>query len=368
MSSVAVNHIQSFTKGTVLFAEGTPADAVYFIAAGKALVIRGEQQISLGPGAFLGAVAFFQESRYTYTAVCSTELKALTITKENSREVVSRQPAVALALLRELAMQVPETGEPVFIQGRQETAAAAEASTTDALLPEGHPVFPGTVPVEYGDLVFPVEVECPACQTKFTGMRIRTSRLQLAEQRPDFRNVYRNFEPNYYYIWVCPKCLFAYPERQYNRVSDLAVRRWQSATAARPPQATFEFSVPRTIHEAIVSYFLAMKTYEVIGAAPDLWANLWLRMLWIYEDLEEEELARKAAEKARLYFAESLATTARSAGGDQRLYMILGELDLRLGNRGEAYRNFHAAATMTAGDPRLKKVASDRILDLRSGQ
>ncbi len=364
---MAVNHVQTFAKGTVLFSAGDPADAVFFIVAGKALALKGEQQVALGPGGFLGAVAFFQETSHTYTAVCATELKAIAITRETSREVVAKQPVIALALLKELALQVPQGEELTFFQGREETGQAQPVSA-EAVLPKAHPVFEGCVPLEYGELVFPVEVECRACQTKFTGMRVRTSRLQLAEQRPDFRNIYRNFEPNYYYLWVCPHCLLTYPERQYDRLSEVAARRWQSFITAHPPQGTFEFSVPRTIHESISAYYLAMKTYEVIGASPDLWANLWLRLLWIYEDLGAADLARQAAEKARLYFAESLATTTRSAAGDQRLYLILGELDLRLDYRGEAYRNFHAAATMTGGDPRLKQLASDRIMDLRSGQ
>ena len=364
MSEVAVNHIQSFSKGTVLFSLGDSASAAYFILEGKALAIKGEQQVALGPGGFLGAAAFFKEAAHTYTAVCSTELKVLVVAKETSRAIVAGQPAIALALMRELALQIPQTEELVFFQGRLEEKA--EGVSAQQILPEGHPVFAGSVPVEYGELVFPVEVECRACQTKFTAMRPRTSRLQLQEQRPDFRNVYRNFEPNFFYIWVCPKCLFAYPERQYNRVSARAVSRWQEAVAANPPQASFEFDTPRTIHQVIASYFLAMKTYEVTGASPDLWANLWLRLMWIYEDLEAEELALQAAEKARTYFAESLATTARSAAGDQRLYLILAELDLRLGSRGDAYRNFHAAATMTGGDPRIKRMASDRIQDLRA--
>ena len=45
-----------------------------------------------------------------------TELKALILTKENLREVAARQPGIALALLRELALQVPQTEGLVFIQ------------------------------------------------------------------------------------------------------------------------------------------------------------------------------------------------------------------------------------------------------------
>lgn len=361
---MAANSIQTFSKGTVLFSAGDTATAVYLILDGKALAIKEDQQAALGPGGFLGALAFFQEGRYAYTALCSTELKALVITRETSRDIVARQPGIALALLKELAQQIPESQGLVFFQGRQEEERAA-AGGAASLLPEGHPVFAGSVPVEYSELVFPVDAECPACGTKFSGMRVRTSRLQLDEQRPDFRNVYRNFEPNYFYLWVCPKCLFTYPERLYSRLSETAVRKWRGHIEANRPQGGFEFSVPRTFQEAITAYYLAMKTYEVLGAAPDLWANLWLRLTWIYEDLGAAELARAAAEKAKEYFTQSMATTARSAAGDQQLYMILGELDLRLGNKGEAYRNFHAAATMTTGDPRLKRVASDRIQDMR---
>jgi uncharacterized protein (DUF2225 family) len=364
MSRVAVNHVRSFSKGTVLFSAGEQASSLYFILEGRVLAVKEQQQVALGPGGFLGAVPFFEESPHIYTAICTTEVTALTFTRENSRDLVAKQPLIALSLLRELALQVPQTEELVFIQGRQDEPA--QTTSDQELLPAGHPALEGTVPLEYGDLLFSSEVDCPVCETRFTATRTRTSRLQLEEQKPDFRNVYRNFEPNFFYLWVCPQCLFTYPERQYNRVPQRVVHRWKAAVAANPPKASFEFDTPRTLQQVFASYFLAMKTYEAVGAGPELWANLWLRLLWMYEDLEEEEWARKAAEQARKYFAESLATTARSAAGDQRVYLILGELDLRLGDRAEAFRNFHAAATITGGDPRTKRLASDRIQSLRA--
>ena len=207
MSEVAVNHIQSCSKGTVLFSLGDSLQR-HTSFWGKALAIKAGSRWPWVQAA-LGAAAFFKGCPYLH-AVCSTELKVLVVTKETSRAIVAGQPAIALALMRELALQIPQTEELVFFQGRLEEKA--EGVSAQQILPEGHPVFAGSVPVEYGELVFPVEVECRACQTKFTAMRPRTSRLQLQEQRPDFRNVYRNFEPNFFYIWVCPKCLFAYPK------------------------------------------------------------------------------------------------------------------------------------------------------------
>ena len=166
--------------------------------------------MALGPGGF-GRCPFLSGKPHIYTAICTTEVTALTFTRENSRDLVAKQPLIALSLLRELALQVPQTEELVFIQGRQDEPA--QTTSDQELLPAGHPALEGTVPLEYGDLLFPARWIVPSVKPGLP-RRTRTSRLQLEEQKPDFRNVYRNFEPNFFYLWVCPQCLFTYPERQ----------------------------------------------------------------------------------------------------------------------------------------------------------
>ena len=359
---MSVNQVQSYPKGTVLFGPGDVASTVFLILEGIIVASKDDGQVALGAGGILGDVAFFTENTHTYTAICATDVTALTITRANSTQVLASQPRIALSLLHELALKA-QTDELIFFQGIE--PKRAESPPVSGSLPQGHPVFQGRVSAEHNKYLFRTDVECPICQTQFTGARVRTSRLQLQEQKPDLRTVYREFEPNFYYIWVCPKCLFAYPERQYNRLSQAAISRMQTAWQEDPPRASFEFEVPRTYHQVITSYYLAMVTFETVGATQDQWANLWLRLVWIYEDLGQDDLAMKAAGKAREYFAKALSTISRSAAGDQQLYLILGELDLRLGKTGDAFPNFHAAATITGGDPRYKRMASDRIQDVR---
>lgn len=361
---MAANPLQAFDRGKVLFAPGEQASAVYLILDGTVIASQDEKGVSLGPGAILGDVAFFQEQEHFYAAVCATDVKAMEMTKANIKDVFEKQPLIACSLLRELAMAVPKAGEMYFEQG-VERLDRELAPSGDDLLPEGHPVFTDRVPASHNELLFATDVTCPICQTQFSAMRTRISRLQAAEHRPDFRAVYRNFEPNFYYVWVCPNCLFAYPERQYGRIPQSAIRRGQAYLEENPPRSSFVFDGQRTLDQVITSYYLALQTFEIVRATPEQWANLWLRLMWIYEDLGEKALMIKAAEEASKHFAESMSTTSRSAAGDQQLYIIMGELDLRLGKGGEAFRNFHGAATMTGGDPRYKRMASDRIQDLR---
>lgn len=363
MSKLATNYVQGYDKGTALFVQGDPASTLYFILDGTIITSQDGEHVTLGSGGVLGDVAFFQETVHFYAAICASNVTVIEINKENIVDVLTNQARIACALLRELAVQITNP-TMVFLQGVQREAEKSVSSSTQ-VLPEGHPVFKERVDAVHSEYLFPTEVECPVCQTNFTGMRTRTSRLQMLEPLPDFRLMYRDFEPNFYYIWVCPQCSFAYPERQYNKVSRTALQRGEAAWRENPSELNFAFDGQRTLEQVITSYYLALRTFEIVGATPEQWANLWLRLVWIYEDLEEKDLMKKAAQNSYEYFEEAMSKTVRSAAGDQQLYIILGELGLRLNKGGEAFRNFHSAAIMTGGDPRYKRMAADRIQDLR---
>src|SRR5690625_3624734 len=120
---MAVNHVKAHPKGTVLFSSGDVATAVYFILDGTIIASNGDQQVVLGAGGILGDVAFFKESKHTYTAICASDVKVLMINKSNGSQVVAGQPLIALSLLRELALQIPKTDQLQFFQGLEEAEA-----------------------------------------------------------------------------------------------------------------------------------------------------------------------------------------------------------------------------------------------------
>jgi len=364
MSKLVTNSVQSFSKGTVVFVSGDVATDAYYILDGTVVVTQNSKQIYLESGGIIGELALLKGIPHYYAAVCATDVRALKITKDNMQTIVLSQPQVATALLYELAEQV-EKEDMIFTQGLRENNKP-QSDSDERILPEGHPTFDQLVPAEHNEYLFPTNVECHICKTPFSGLRTRVTRLQLEEQRTDFRTVYRNFEPNFYYIWVCPCCSFAYPERQYKKLSRSAINKAKKEWQKNPPKGGFEFDAQRSINQVLESYYLTIRSFNATDATCEQWANLWLRLLWIYEDLDEKELAFEAAKKSRDHFAEAMSTVARSAAGDQQLYIILAELDLRLDDQGSAFKNFHAAATMVGGDPRNKRIATDRIQDLRN--
>lgn len=362
---MAIDHVQAHPRGTVLFSPGEMAASVYFVLEGNVLVSRSAENVELGAGAILGEVAFFKEKEHFYKAVCLTDVKVLQLTEKNLENIFRKQPRLAYYLLRELAWVVPSDLEKMeFFQGVLDKPED-DATSLDRVLPEGHPVFSERASMAHNDFLFTTEVTCPICKTSFLGIRMRTSRLRVREHRPDFRTIYEDFDANLYYIWVCPHCLFAYPERQYDRIPRGSINRGKTYWQENPSTDTFVFDGQRTFHQVILSYYLALRTFEIVEATPEQWANLWLRLVWLYEDLGEEDLMQEAAENALGYFEKAMSQTSRSVAGDQQLYIIMGELSLRLGKEGKSFRYFHGAATMRAGDPRFRRMAADRIQDLR---
>ncbi|NLJ81474.1 MAG: DUF2225 domain-containing protein [Firmicutes bacterium] len=362
---MAENYLQSYSSGTVLFSRGDASSSLYFLLEGTILASGEEESVELGMGAVLGELAFFKKTAHFYTAICATDVKVLEIRDDNLEGIFRKQPRLALSLIRELAQAVPSAAEkPIFFQG-VEKKSADSALCLEHILPEGHPILKERVSAAHEEYLFRKKTACPICGTEFSGARTRHSRLQAVEHLPDFRIIYRDFDPNLYYIWVCPHCLFAYPERQYNKIPRRALKRGKSYFEKNPPGESFVFDGLRTMHQVIVSYYLAARSFEILGANDTQWANLWLRLVWIYEDLKQKSLMREAAKKSLHYFQEAMSKTVRSAAGDQQLYIIMAELSLRLGEESKAYRNLHRAATLEGGNPRYKHMAADRIQDLR---
>ena len=60
----------------------------------------------------------------------------------------------------------------------------------------------------------------------------------------------------------------------------------------------------RTINEVFDAYYLGIKLLDFIKGNNNDYAYLWLRISWLYEELDENELAEKASKKAMEHLSE----------------------------------------------------------------
>jgi voltage-gated potassium channel len=94
-------------KGQVLVEHGQPGTGVFIIEDGEVRVDRpNSKHVDLGPGAFFGELAVLAEVPRTARVSALTDLRCLAISRNDLVELLEREPAVAVSMLREVARRL----------------------------------------------------------------------------------------------------------------------------------------------------------------------------------------------------------------------------------------------------------------------
>ena len=353
--------VVKMSAGTQLFAQGQVPEAMYFVLQGTVEIANGHTDF-LGQGALVGAVAYLNQIPSRYRVRCVTDADLFKLTETNMITLFRKHPQIGYKILQSVAAEV--VGE----EHKAETAEIEEKPIPTDLaqvLPPDHPQFAEVAPETFDSFLLHTEAVCPLCKTKFPGARVRDSRLVTARVNPDFRIMYESMEPLWYYIWVCPQCAYAHPYKQFTKISRKHLTRLEKATGGAKP-IQFQFSPRRSLNEVFIAYYLALNTFNLINAAPEQFGNLWMRLVWLYEDANAKEWVEYAAQHALKYFEEAMLTGDRGEAGDQKLYILIAELHQRLSDREAALRCLLEAVNLRYGSEGYRKLAADRIHDLRA--
>ncbi len=107
-----LTHSHSYTKDTVLFRAGDPADSVYIIATGKVKIVisspDGKEFILtiLGAGQVFGEMALLEESTRSATAITGTKSDLLTLSRKDFNRLLESTPAISRKLLSILSSRL----------------------------------------------------------------------------------------------------------------------------------------------------------------------------------------------------------------------------------------------------------------------
>ncbi|KPU43320.1 hypothetical protein OXPF_27610 [Oxobacter pfennigii] len=214
------------------------------------------------------------------------------------------------------------------------------------------------------------EFTCPVCENKFQSSVVRNSMVRLAKRDTDLFRYYKNINPYYYEIKVCPRCGFAFSEHStlgldyevkknfYNSVS----KHWNSV----------DYCGERSLKEAIATFKLALLAAQITNEKLSVRGNYCLRLCWLNrldENHEEEMRFMKSAFSA---FEESYQTEDNKGikvmKPEVMLYM-LGELSFRLQNYADTKKWFSIALGECTKNPfidaKIKDIIRDRWMDIK---
>lgn len=106
-------HKAGYDEGHVVFNEGEPGDAMYYILSGTVAMKRGNQTLRvMKAGEYFGEMAMLLKAPRSATAVVTEgDTELVTISSDNMDAVLRQNPAVVLSLLEEMAQRLKTTDE-----------------------------------------------------------------------------------------------------------------------------------------------------------------------------------------------------------------------------------------------------------------
>ncbi len=185
--------------------------------------------------------------------------------------------------------------------------------------------------------LYSITVECCQCEREFTTSRVRPSLKRAYRQDADFCCYYKEENPDYYVVRVCPHCGFASTENSADKLADWQRQAFRDQIGSRWSYRRFEGK--RSWEEALETYKLALVCAQCIRDKDKIIASLLHHIAWLhrYRDdaVQEQRFLRFALDSYVQVFENDDAQ-----GNDARLMFLIGELNRRIGEFGEAVKWF----------------------------
>lgn len=185
--------------------------------------------------------------------------------------------------------------------------------------------------------LYDINVRCTYCANPFQSSRVRPSFKKASRTDTDFCVHYKDVNPDYYVVRVCPFCGFSSTESFSDKLSAAERKVFEEKVARN--WSMREYGKERTWEDALQSYKLALLCAQIKGEKARVVAGLLHHIAWLYRYNGEVEQEKRFLQ----YALEAYVTVFETEGMDlnnSRLMYLIGELNRRLQNYNEAVKWF----------------------------
>ncbi|WP_281889446.1 DUF2225 domain-containing protein [Paenibacillus sp. YYML68] len=186
--------------------------------------------------------------------------------------------------------------------------------------------------------LFQAKVECPQCEYEFVSSRVRPSFKKTIKSDTDFCMHYKDINPNYYVVRLCPACGFASTENSKSRLTEANKQTYRRKLGDRFVY-TKDYGVERTWDDALHVFKLALVCAQTVDDDPRVLAGLLHHIAWLYrykgDTVQEKRFLQYALDEYLRSFEREASETSNA-----RLMYMMGELHRRLEQYKEAVKWF----------------------------
>ena len=212
------------------------------------------------------------------------------------------------------------------------------------------------------------ELTCPICAHLFKLHTPKSALSSLQSRDADFCPYYEGPNPLFYAIWVCPACGYAALKDHFRTISDHERSVLETDLLEWSDHRRFDFSKPeRSLYAAMLSFQLAIRSYELRKVPSELRASLALRLAWLCRYGHDRKRENHYLAQAQVLYeaAYSKGLSRHANVSEAQVAYLIGEISRRLGKGQEAVDWFLRAikGDPTKGD--VYRMARDQIYETK---
>ena len=186
--------------------------------------------------------------------------------------------------------------------------------------------------------LYRVKVTCLCCESEFETSKVRPSFRKVVKTDTDFCTYYKDINPDYYVVRVCPSCGFSFTE-SFSQNLLPARKKHYLDTIGSKWQSKRDYGGERDAAMAMETFKLALITGQTVGEKERVIASILHHIAWMYRRDGKTEEEKRFLEYALDSYVR-VYETDREANNSARLMYLIGELNRRLGRFHEAVRWF----------------------------
>lgn len=389
----SLSTIKKYPEGSVIVTEGEAGNEMYFILSGKVAVYLNTfsdhafEICELGPGEIFGEMSLLEDMPRSATIVALEPLNVLAVDKEHFEIFLSNQPQMALKLMKSLSGRLRSTHrklielnhsplpeqQAVEINSSRSTSGNAEKGTVitlTELFPPEHKVYNYQPTFDPFGYIFEKVVACPICGSKFVTYAQKISKLRSQGIDDDLRRRYENFDPLWYNLWTCPDCYYSNYHSEFSGIPlskhSLITEKLKAALKGEKPQLDKD----KDINQLFAAYYLLLSGAKAVAAPNIKLGKIWMNLLWLYRDCQDEEMIKIASENALGYYEEAYLNSDMDLKpeDEQQLCLILAELYLTIGKTDEGHKYLMRARSQRPGNKAFSEIAERRLEELKNSK
>lgn len=185
--------------------------------------------------------------------------------------------------------------------------------------------------------LYEVKNTCMVCENAFNSPRVRPSFKKTINRDTDFCGYYKDVNPEYYVVRVCPFCGFATTENFSDRITPRQKEIFYEKIGSQWKMK--EYNGERTWEEALQTYKIALICAQVKDEKPRVIAGLLHHIAWLYREKGDKDQEDKFLEFALQAYIDVFEKEQADVSNARLMYMM-GELSRRLKKYNDAVKWF----------------------------